>query len=345
MLALLALLLAAAGPGGAAGEAPAAAPVVTIDRAADADPVVTEASLRLRAELTTAGFGSRVVICDVDPLAGPADCPRDETLASISLARAGEVTSIFVSSRLKNGLELRRHVRVRAIDGGGDATLLAVRAVELLRDLQVEVAATAAEDPEDPKPLEFEPPAPPPRPPPRGYLVAGGSALFIPWAGKSTLDSSFGGLLGLGVRYRRRLLAVLEAAGPFANSLAIASPTGGPPFSDRALDQATARLSVRVGLKSGVDGPFAAPFAGVSYMHLQLGAPNLNGTTGEGFSPLLGVGVGETLRIMTSWLVTAELSVIDAPDIQAWDATGKVLLTHSGHWWTAFNLTAALPLF
>ena len=50
-------------------------------------------------------------------------------------------------------------MHVEANEGGGDATLLAVRAVELLRDLQLEVAQVA-EDDEDPKPLELynEPP-------------------------------------------------------------------------------------------------------------------------------------------------------------------------------------------
>src|SRR6185312_13950442 len=139
MLALLALLLAAAGPGTAL---PPGSPVVSIDRPAQADAILAEASLRLRAELAASGYDSRIVSCDVDPLAGPADCPRDETVASISLARAADATSIFVSSKLKSGLELRRQVRVRNDDGGSDATLLAVRAVELLRDLQVTVATT-----------------------------------------------------------------------------------------------------------------------------------------------------------------------------------------------------------
>ncbi len=345
MLALLAVVLAAGAPGGAAGPGPAGPPVVAIDRAADADPVITEASLRLRAELATAGFGSRIVTCDVDPLAGPADCPREETLASISLARAGDITSIFVSSRLKNGLELRRQVRVQPDDGGGDARLLAVRAVELLRDLQVEVAATAVDDPEDPKPLEpFEQPAAAPAPA-RWHLLAGATTLMIPWSGKSTFDPAFGLLIGLAVRYGQHLLAVVDAAGPFVNSLPIASQTGRAPFTGRALDQAVARVSLRVGRKSGVEGLYAAPFLGLSYMHLQLGAPNLNGSSGQPVSPLAGLGIGETLRIRTSWLVTAELSLIDAPDLQAMDAAGKTLLTHSGHFWMAFDVSLGLPLF
>lgn len=337
MLALLALFLATGGPGGAATEPPPPRPVVAIDRAADpdADPVVVEASLRLRAELASAGYDSRVVICDVDALAGPADCPRDQTLASISLARAGEVTSIFVSSRLENGLELRRQVRVRADDGGTDATLLAVRAVELLRDLQVEVAATAAEDPEDPKPLEpFEQPAAP-APPPRAYVVAGAATLLIPWSGRSALDPAFGGVLGLGVRYSQRLFVALEAAGPFVNSLPVAGPTGAPPFGEHALYQAVGRMSARIGWKSGVEGLYAAPSVAISYTHLQLGA----------LSPLLGLAIGYTLRLPAAWPITAEVSVVDAPDLEVKDPTQTVLITHSGHWWGALDLTAALPLF
>ena len=58
-------------------------------RAADADPVLQETTLRLRPELAAAGYGSQLATCAVDPVAGPAACPRDTTLATISLAGRG----------------------------------------------------------------------------------------------------------------------------------------------------------------------------------------------------------------------------------------------------------------
>lgn len=340
MLALLALLLAAAGPGAAL---PPGSPVVSIDRPAQADAILAEASLRLRAELAASGYDSRIVSCDVDPLAGPADCPRDETVASISLARAADGTSIFVSSKLKSGLELRRQVRVRNDDGGADATLLAVRAVELLRDLQVTVATAAAVDSEDPRPLEpFAQPGPPGASrPPRWHLVAGGSSLMIPWSHRSSVKPAFGGLIGVGRRYGEHVLAIVQAAGPFTDSLPIAQQDGTSVLADRFLYQAIAGLSVRIGRVSAVEGLFGAVFAGASYMHLNLNAPNLNGLTGQTLAPMIAIGVGYTVRVTKSFSLTAELDLDDTDDIRI----APTVLTETGYVWMALNLTATVPLF
>jgi len=342
MLALIALLLAAATPGAAL---PPGSPVVSIDRPAQADAILAEASLRLRAELAASGYDSRIVSCDVDPLAGPADCPRDETVASISLARAADATSIFVSSKLKSGLELRRQVRVRNDDGGSDATLLAVRAVELLRDLQVTVATAAAVDSEDPRPLEpFAQPGAPGAPP-RWHLVAGGTTLMIPWSHRS-LTPAFGGLIGVGRRYGQHVLAIIQALGPFGAALPIAQQTGTPVLADRHLYQAIAGLSVRFGRVSGVEGLFGVAFAGASYMHLNLNATNLLGLTGQTLSPMIAIGVGYTLRVTKSFSLTAELDLDDTDDVRvAPKDEHDPLLTETGFVWVALNLTATIPLF
>lgn len=335
MLLLLALLFAAAG-------GDAATQVVSVERPGGPDPLLAETALRIRAELATTGLQSRIVSCDVDPKAGPADCARDGTQASISLARADEVTSIFVSSRLKSGLELRRQVRVRSDDGGADATLLAVRAVELLRDLQVEAAAAAADDPEEPKPLEpFAQPATPG--PPRWHLVAGAATLMIPWTGKRGLDPAVGAVLGIGAQFGPHLLAIFEAAGPFAASLPVARDNGDSTYSDRSVFQAIARVSVRFSRGSAVEGPFAAPFVGLTYIHLSLDAPNLTGS-GQTLAPLVGFGLGYSTRLLESVLLTAEVDVDEAPDIQVPDVQNHVL-AESGHLWMTFNVSATLPLF
>ena len=125
MLGLLAAALLAAAGSPATG-APPTPPAVTIARPADADAVLQETTSRLRPELAAAGYGSQVATCAVDPMTGPTACPRDQTLAIISLARANGTTSIFVTSRLQNGRELHRHVQVEAENGGGDATLVRI---------------------------------------------------------------------------------------------------------------------------------------------------------------------------------------------------------------------------
>jgi hypothetical protein len=141
------------------------------------------------------------------------------------------------------------------------------------------------------------------------------------------------------------VLATIDAAGPFAAALPIAQQTGNTVFEDRALYQAIGRLSIRVGQVSAVDGLFGAAFAGASYIHVQLNADNLSGN-GTVVSPIVGIGFGYTRRIMTSLLMTAELDVVDAPDVQVLDRDKNVgVLTETGHYWMALNVSAALPLF
>ncbi len=289
MLALLALLVAANGAGGepdvSPQVSPEVSPQVSIDWPTDADAVLTETSLRIKAELAAAGTASRIALCAVDPLAGPADCPRDGTAASVSLARSADVTSIFVTSKLKSGLELRRQVRVTDAEGGADATLLAVRAVELLRDLKVEVAVSSAgqgQDSEDPKPLEpfAQKELQQARGAPRWHLLVGGSTLMIPWTNQPTFAPAVGALVGLGARLSQHVLLVVEASGPFATSLLIRGRSERPITPIASSIRGSRGLSVRFGRRSAVEGVFGAPMVGLNYMHLQLDAPNLNGARG-----------------------------------------------------------------
>jgi hypothetical protein len=350
MLALLALFVAVNGAGGdRLGEVSMeASPEVSVDRPTDADAVLTETSLRIKAELAAEGTTSRITVCAVDPLAGPADCPRDGTAASVALARIGDLTSIFVTSKLKSGLELRRQVRVNDADGGADATLLAVRAVELLRDLKVEVAVAGAgqgQDPEEPKPLEpfAQQPLQPASGPPRWHLVVGMSTLMIPWTNKPTFTPAAGLILGVAARMGQHALLVMEAAGPFANALPIAMDLNNP-SADRQLYQGIARLSVRFGRTSALDGIYGAPMVGLSYMHLQLGASNLNGPDNQVTFAIYGFCVGYTKRVTRSVFLTAELDLELTPDVLV-ESKLTGTLTESGPFWAALNLSAAIPLF
>ncbi|HXU61539.1 MAG TPA: hypothetical protein VN962_07565, partial [Polyangia bacterium] len=218
------------------------------------------------------------------------------------------------------------------------------RAVELLRDLQVTVATAAAVDSEEPRPLEpFAQPGPPG--PARWHLVAGGSTLMIPWTHRSTTPS-FGGLIGVGRRYGQHVLAIVQAAGPFGASLAIAHQDGTSVLADRHLYQAIAGLSIRIGRVSGVEGLFGAAFAGASYTHLNLNALNLNGLTGHALSPMIAIGVGYTVRVTKSFSITAELDLDDTDDVRVGPKDDKApILTESGFVWMALNLTATVPLF
>src|SRR5438552_11868832 len=81
------------------------------------------------------------------PPPAPSDAgalPRGRPSVLISLAREDGVLTIEVIERLPNGSRFFRLVYVPARDGGKDPAVLAVRGVELLRDLQVDVERGAA---------------------------------------------------------------------------------------------------------------------------------------------------------------------------------------------------------
>ncbi len=349
MLALLAAALLAAGgsPPTAAGDT-----TVMIERPADADRVLQETTLRLRRELVAAGYGSEVVTCPVDPAAdASADaCPRDQTSAVISLARDVGATSILVTSRLRSGRELRRHVRVPNEDGGGDATLLAVRAVELLRDLQLEVAQVAAGDDEDPRPVELDKESAP-GVPLRWYLWAGGSMLFIPWttystvglANASPIGPAPGCEVGVGIQVNDQVMLVADAVGPFAASLPLGAPSRtDAPYSDRSVYDVVARLALRLGTRSATQGLFSQVFVGLSYMYADLDS-SISNNSRSALAPMVGGGPGYTLQVTRTLLASLDLEVAAAPDLRIVTQQAD-LQAKSGMFRAFLNLTAAVRL-
>ena len=84
------------------------------------------------------GLEGQLVDCPPSATGGRGACP-DAGRAGDHLARAVTTASSRSASApsLPDGLELCRHVRVLARDGGDDPSVLAVRAVELLRDLRL----------------------------------------------------------------------------------------------------------------------------------------------------------------------------------------------------------------
>ncbi len=341
MLALLAAALLAAGGSPLDAAAPHG-PTVMIERPADADPVLQETTLRLRRELAAAGHDSEVATCPVDLFAGAGACPRDETRAAISLARAAGATAIFVTSRLKNGRELRRQMRVQDQDGGADATLLAVRAVELLRDVQVEVAQVTGDD-EDPRPLELYKDGAPPQPL-RWYLWAGGSVSFIPWTTSHAIGPATGFQVGVGVQVNEQVMVVLDAAGPFAESLPIGSPTvTGGLYADRSVYDVVARLALRVGTRSAAAGMFSKVFVGLSYVYADVDPSISNISSRSAVAPMVGGGPGYTLQVTRTVLASIDLEVVAVPNLRI-ESQRKEVLAESGSFRAFLNLTAAVRL-
>ena len=123
------------------------------------DPVIGEAVSRLRAELHLVGLEAQTIDCDGEGAQDARVCsgerataPEGETAtpspglaragvrqAIIALAREDGVVTIEVIERLLNGSKFFRLVYVPSRDGGDDPAVLAVRGVELLRDLHMDV--------------------------------------------------------------------------------------------------------------------------------------------------------------------------------------------------------------
>lgn len=142
------------------------------------DRVLTEAVSRLRAELGVVGLDSHLVPCTDDVAADARACsdargvrPRSEAsggsargpeapgssgltaaaltigtqaTATIALAREDGVVTIEVIERLANGSKFFRLVYVPSAEGGNDPSVLAIRGVELLRDVHLDVERTNA---------------------------------------------------------------------------------------------------------------------------------------------------------------------------------------------------------
>jgi hypothetical protein len=134
----------------AAAEAPRAAPPVEVAvlRPAEGDRVLAEAAARLRLELSASGLPS--VLLD-----GAADAFPDR----VAFVRQDGTATIDLVGTRPDGSTAHRRVGVPVAEGGDDPAVLALRAVELLRAMRLEVhgpppppAPTAAAGAEAPGP-------------------------------------------------------------------------------------------------------------------------------------------------------------------------------------------------
>lgn len=311
------------------------------------DEVVAEAVSRLRSELGAIGVTSHLVACTDDvaldaracdetraaraagagggpapapglplgaalPSANAGASPRARPSAIISLAREDGVVTIEVIERLPNGSRFFRLVYVPARDGGKDPAVLAVRGVELLRDLQVDVERGAAAPTVTPSRAVGaealpEPPPEPEREPDidldRPHRALGPQADRGPWRisvacsmlrGRKGLESGFLSVvpaLGGAWMARPELAVFLVAAGPFRQDFQTAS---GGASSRQELAFAGARAELPwLPLR-----PFVV--AGLGGLHILVnGKTAIIGTpTSSGFwAPMFTAGGGVALRL------------------------------------------------
>jgi hypothetical protein len=294
---------------------PQLAAAVTVIRPADSDRVLQEASRRIQSELEATGASSRMLDCPLGASESAA-CGESSSAARIALGREDGVVTIQVLASLPDGLELRRHVRVLPEAGGEDPSVLAVRAVELLRDIYLDIPRVERRPP---------PPGPVMRPPPRaespgpsagaagaaaggvaGRAVLGVAALHGRWG----LGTAFGPTVGFGVSFFSRLALVVAVAGPF--HAMVGTRSQGWSETWQTLGLAELRYELPVGRIS----PYAT--AGLGFFALSTHDPGLvtgivPAATGSTVAPLLALGVGLLFRL-TPWLGIT----VDAREIATW---------------------------
>jgi hypothetical protein len=102
-------------------------PTVAVLRPASDDPVLVEAATRIQMELGASGSPSALVDAG------------DGFPARVALVRVDGVAIIDVLGTLADGGTLHRRVPVPTDEGGGDPAVIAVRAVEILRGIGLDV--------------------------------------------------------------------------------------------------------------------------------------------------------------------------------------------------------------
>jgi hypothetical protein len=267
---------------------PAVSKVTVVDPPAD-DRVLVEAGLRIRAELDAANLSNRAVTCAGG--VGSAGCDATASAAAIALSRQDGLATIRVIATLPDGYELHRLIRVAPAAGGDDPAVLAVRAVELLRDIYLEV-------PRDFPRREAQPPPKPQPPPPVVEMEAPGVPadhkalrMFLGAAvlgGRSGLGPAIAPVLGAALPLGRGLSLTGAAAGPFGR------PVGDAVTGSATTTQALAMVGGRYELELKGICPFVALATGVHYIRLEGTPAGMNQSTmsSSGIAPLFGFGAG-----------------------------------------------------
>jgi hypothetical protein len=317
-LAVLFAVLLPAVPGRGAEPASLPAGVIVLRPPAE-DRVLHETSWRVRSELDVAGISSRMVDCPARTANG--GCGGDDaSVARISLSREEGIVTITVAATLPDGLELRRRVRVDPAQGGDEPTVIAVRAVELLRDIYLDIPR--ATRPSAPTPVVAPPPAAPlapaspPLEPRLGRVFAGIGVL----TGRKGLGPAAGPYAGVGLGLGR-FAAVATIAGPFSERLGRVGQTR--PEVDQSL--------LTLGLRYELDGwrvrPFATVATGLHYVRVQFVTSSGEDTdpTTSSLAPLLAVGAGVSVPLWKWLMFSTEMAVlVSNPSVDVWVRTELV---------------------
>jgi hypothetical protein len=293
-----ALLTAALCYAGAAGAAKAststsgASQVTVVDPPAG-DRVLTEAGSRIRSELDAAGLSNRSAVCAAADV-GAESCGEIAAAAAIALSREDGLATIRVVATLPDGYELRRDVRVPPEAGGDDPSVLAVRAVELLRDIYLDVPR-AVVPPQDTPALhapEVAAVAVAPASPPAPVVHHLGLSLAASvLAGRHGLGPAVAPMLELGLTMGHGLTITVAAAGPYQSSETGAAGTA-------RITEALATAGVRYDLGQFPVRPYLTVAAGLHYIRVagvpQAG-PDADVTSAR--SPLVVGGGGLSVRL------------------------------------------------
>jgi hypothetical protein len=283
---------------------------VAVIRPTAGDPVLEEASLRIRSELGAVGTSSRLVDCP--PAAERASCGESSSAARIALGREDGIATIQVTASLPDGLELRRHVRVPPEAGGEDPSVLAVRAVELLRDIYIDIPRVARRSPSGaasaraPVAKEGAPA------PANGSTVAGRALVGVGLLqGRWGLGAAPAPVFGFGVSFLSRLALLATVAGPFHKT--IGSVVEG------AIDtwQTLGALQLRYEIGFTYLRPYASAGVGAFSLRVQghpETAPGMTtAITPSKVAPLVAVGAGVMIPI-ARWLAFT----LDVQEIVTW---------------------------
>jgi hypothetical protein len=279
---------------------PAVTKVTVVDPPAD-DRLLVEAALRIRAELDAAGLSNRAVACAGG--VSSAACDATASAAAIALSRQDGLATIRVIATLPDGYELHRLIRVPPPAGGDDPAVLAVRAVELLRDIYLDV-------PRDFPRREQAKPQPPPvvtQPVPwtsynshtqmRVFL---GAAML---AGRRGLGPSIAPVVAVVVPLRWGLSLAGTTAAPFDRLVGDAET--GSASTTQGLVMAGGRYELALGRVT----PFAALSTGLHYIRAEGASPQPTSGFVQARSmvaPLLAMGAGVSVWFYRWLAATAQ---------------------------------------
>ncbi|HEY7374993.1 MAG TPA: hypothetical protein VIF57_22715 [Polyangia bacterium] len=323
--ALPALRVARAAPAGRATVAvPAVTKVTVVDPPAD-DRILVEAGVRIRAELDAAGLSNRAIACAGG--VGSAACDATASAAAIALSRQDGLATIRVIATLPDGYELHRLIRVPGAAGGDDPSVLAVRAVELLRDIYLDIPRdfphreAAPSEPARPAAVASAPAAPAgaDRKPLRVFL---GAAVLT---GRRGLGPAVAPVLSLALPVGYGLSLAATASGPFEKLIGDVEP------GTASTTQALAMVGVHYELVLGRFGPFASLATGVHYLRAE-GTPTqmMNQLmAADAISPLLAFGAGVSVWVRRWLAATAQLESFYTQPVN-YVTVGGVIVGQSG---------------